>query len=626
MYKLIVFIAATGLGVAGAFAQLPLNPAFQHALQSGTRTTTGEPGSRYFQNTADYTIRAKIDPEAYLLSGTETIVYTNNSPDELPQLVFRMYQDIMKKGFKTQEKINASDKTNGVAVSHLVVNGDSIDPVGTYVIRKGTNMIVTLNQPLMPGQKLTIDVGWSFQIPRKTQVRMGTYADTAMFIAYWFPQIAVYDDIDGWDMIDYLGRVEFYNEFGNFEVAVTVPDRYLMWATGVWQNPEDILQDEYLAKYRAAWQSDEVIRIVTQSDYVSKKGITLGNGPLTYRYKAEGVSDFAFCLSDFYNWDAASVVVDESGRRVYTEAVYNPKAKDFPMVAAHSREILADFSMRQPGIPYPYPKMTVFQGELSGGGMEYPMMVNDAASPSEPGSFGLTSHEIAHSYFPFYMGINERKYAWMDEGWASFFPGDQMEAKGFMNEGLAWEIKGFASASGTGYDPVLMEPSYELEEGLYYMQAYSKPATAYEMLRDVLGQEKFIVALHLYIERWHGKHPTPWDFFNCFNEAAGEDLSWFWKPWFFEKHRANLGLDEVEIKGKKLSLVVTNEGQLPLPLVLNFTFKNGETGTEHLDPSVWKENGSRYSYSGVFEAKVVSITLGDTWVPDQSPSNNSFPK
>lgn len=620
LYITLVFCCISALSVA----QLPLSLEFEKAVAAKTRTLTGEPGPAYFQNRSDYRIRAAINPRTSVLTGAETVTYTNNSPSALPTLVIRLYQDILKRGFKADERVDPADQGKGVEIDWLVLNGDTVALRGGAINRTGTNLFLTLPQPLQPGQSVTLDIGWRFRIPRKTLIRMGVYSDTAMFVAYWYPQVAVFDDIDGWDQLNYGGMVEFYNDFGNFDVEITVPDRYLVWSTGVWQNPEQCLAPRILERYRRAQTADTVVQVVGASDYLMKSPPMLPKGSLTYTYKAEYVPDFAFCLSDYYHWDASSAVTDASGRRVYVEAVYNPEAADFPDVAGYAKEIIEDLSTRQPGVAFPYPKMTIFQGEMSGGGMEYPMMVNDAASPSMSASYSLTYHEIAHTYFPFYMGINEKKHAWMDEGWASFFPEDKMLEKGYADVPLQWEVIGYARTSGTSADAPLMSLSHQLRSGVYFNLSYSKAALAYWNLREVLGQEVFLKGMQQYMANWNGKHPTPYDFFHSFNTAAGEDLSWYWKPWFFETLKADLSLVSVESKGKKATIVVGNASGLPLPVRLRITYKGGREEVIEASPAVWKENPRQWQTEVALTGKLVSVVLGEEWIPDQQSSNNRY--
>ncbi|MBC8110910.1 MAG: M1 family metallopeptidase, partial [Verrucomicrobia bacterium] len=476
--KKLFALCLIGLSFYPIYAQktteLPMPPEFAKAITKGTRTTNGFPGKNYWQNHSDYQIKASLDPATRILKGTETIVYYNQSPDELTQLVLRLYPDIFKRGFQddgSQGIAEADKNETGVLLSKVLLNGK---PAKTQ--RKGTNLFLPLAQNLLPNSQITLEIDWQYTLPKTTHIREGTYFNTSFMVAYWYPQMAVYDDIDGWDELDYTGQQEFYNDFSNFDVEITMPNSHLVWATGVWQNPDEILKTEISDRYRKALNSDEVIKIVTKEDH--KKGIlTLGKENNTFRYKAANVPDFAFSASDTYLWDMASVVVDDSTkRRTVVGAVYHPSSRDFREVTSYARQCLNYFSHTLPGVPFPYPSLTVFNGD---GGMEFPMMVNDGSFGDEQAA-EVTAHEIAHTYFPFYMGINERKYAWMDEGFAQFLPND-MEF--FINErtfkpqqdNAEWFI-GFISRAN---DAPLMMPSYKLSSDVYTISAYIRPSQAY---------------------------------------------------------------------------------------------------------------------------------------------------
>lgn len=630
-YKLSLLLISCYLLLTSAQAQeieLPIEDTYTHAIEKGSRTISGKPGPKYFQNRSDYQIEANLDPATRTLSGTVNITYQNNSPDELDQIVIRLYQDMYKKGFTSDDPIAPEDKTEGVDITRVVLNGAATnlatDP--SVITRKGTNMFIKLADPLKPRASLSLDIDWSFHIPYKTHVRMGEYGEGSYFIAYWFPQVAVYDDLWGWDVLDYTGTQEFYNDFGDFDVKLTVPDDYLVWATGVLQNADDLLMQPYLDKYKAAHTSDEVIRIVGKEDYEQKKQITVTNekGRNTWHFLADFVPDFAFAAANFYYWDASSAVVDTTGRRVYADACYKPEAKDFPEVAGYARDILNDMSMRSPGVAYPYPKMTVYHGDFGGGGMEYPMMVNDASSFSPGFAFSLTYHEIAHSYFPFYMGINERRFAWMDEGWASFFPEDMMVMRGFSRKPMRMNVSGFTSFAGSKSAKPLMTESVELQGMNYGVNSYFHPATAYYLLRDLLGEEVFLATLRGYMNRWNGKHPNPYDFFYSFNDLSGQNLNWFWKPWFFETGKADLKMKINKVKKKKLDVEIHNVGDLPVPIFLTIRFQDDTTTEVRKTAAIWKDGRKMYHYIGKFNKKIKSLQLGASWIPDANSKDNKY--
>ena len=404
----------------------PLN--IKKAYNNITRSYNGKPGSRYWQNHSVYHINVEIDPETSILKGEETVNYFNDSPDTLKQIVLRLYQNIYKKGNPRQFAVSAADLTDGMSINTMEINGEEIDLNNREKVNYTfTNMFITLPSPLLPGKNIELKTDWQFHITQKSNIRMGQYGNGNFFIAYFYPQIAVYDDVDGWDRYEYFGAVEFYNDFSDFDVAVTVPSGYLVWGTGILNNPEKVYKKELYKKYQLAENSDTVVHLITAEDYEKGK-LTRGGNKNTWQFHAGNVTDFAFAASEHYLWDATSLVVDSAtGRRVLTDAIYPDSARNFDKVAGFAKTTIAYLSNELPGVPFPYSHITVFCNGKNGGGMEFPMMVNNGIEEDLDGTLGLTFHEIAHNYFPFIMGINERKYAWMDEGWATFLPRETIE-------------------------------------------------------------------------------------------------------------------------------------------------------------------------------------------------------
>jgi aminopeptidase N len=259
---------------------------------------------------------------------------------------------------------------------------------------------------------------------------------------------------------------------------------------------------------------------------------------------------------------------------------------------------------------------------MNGGGMEYPMMANDAATQSSMFTYSLTCHEIAHTYFPFYTGINERKYAWIDEGMASFLPGDLMKEMGFTQQPLRFDVAQYLNAAGKESDLPLMTPSYQLRSGTYYMLSYAKSVIAFELLRDDMGDETFKKALKEFIHRWKGKHPTPFDLFFTFDDVAGEDHAWFWKPWFFDFGYPDLAIEQSSIKGKAGSVVIRKIGHLPIPIHLKVTLEGNKQKILHLPVSVWRAGNDTYEMKLKFDEDIRSVRLGDVEIPDVNAGNN----
>ncbi|OQY74860.1 MAG: hypothetical protein B6D45_06240, partial [Ignavibacteriales bacterium UTCHB3] len=390
---------------------MPLN--IKKAVENSTRSYDGKPGAKYVQNELSYKITAELHPTEGKVTGSEEIIFKNNFDATLEDLVFRLYQDSFKKGVMRDFQIDPADLHDGTIITNLKINGVPINPEGDKVMRYGTTMSVKLDEPIPSGGSVAVSVSWEVQLPKINRVRMGKYNDSTFFVAYWYPQISVYDDLQGWDMSSYTMNHEFYNNFADFDVTITVPEGYLVWATGELQNPGEVYSDELLKLYNKAKGSEEVVHIISKE---KKNELKTQKGKNRFHYTAKYVPDFAFTSAVDYLWDASVMTVDaKTGRKTFISAVYNENSKDFYDVAEIARKAIKYLSEDLPGVPYPYPAMTVFNGQ---GGMEFPMMVNDGSTESYTSAVGLTSHEIAHTWFPFFMGTNEVKYAHMDEGWA----------------------------------------------------------------------------------------------------------------------------------------------------------------------------------------------------------------
>lgn len=606
------------------FAQFEIPRNVLNAYKKGTRSFDGSPGPDYWQNSSDYTIKAKFIPSERKLIGWEKIIYNNNSPDTLNRVILRVYQDLFKKGSPRDFQVNAADVHDGVVLKKLFIDGIKIDLDDKSKVNQfGTNLNIKLDSSLFiyPKSQTLFEIEWELTIPKFSNVRMGTYDSTSFFVAYWYPQIAVYDDVFGWDEIPYTGTVEFYNDFNNYDVKITVPKNFIVWATGVLQNPQEVFSPEIFERYQQAKSSDTIIRIITLDDIESNKLKTSNKEEITFHYRAKYVPDFAFALSDHYLWDASTLIVDkESNRKTFISAAYKKESKDFYDVARIARDVISFFSFEFPQIPFPYPSMTVFNGQ---GGMEFPMMVNDGSVQTYAAAVGLTSHEIAHTYFPFYMGINEKRFAWMDEGFAVMLPFDLQEryAQGDgPRAGNATSYENFA-----GYDEEMppITPSFLLSGNSYRVASYRRPGCAYDFLRDLLGKEKFISIIKEYVRLWNGKHPLPYDFFNTFNKYAGEDLSWYFNPWFFEKGVPDLALENVKLSENKLSFDVKKIGTIPVPVAIKILFDDNSTQEFYETARVWK-SGNKISFELKVDKKPLSIELGSRKIPDVDRKNNEY--
>lgn len=597
------------------------------AYDKGTRAKDGAPGSNYWQNRSTYDINAEFDPKTGLLTAKETVIYYNESPDSLDRIVVRLYQDVSIPNRVRDWVIPDNMLGKGVDLKSASYNGRRLNLASSgdnnETRRTGTNLFIELQSKMPPKTNAELTFEWSMNIRELPPFRMGYYDETSYFIAYWYPQIAVYDDIDGWDTYDYTGTHEFYTDFSDFNVEIKVPENFIIWATGVWKNPAEILNEPYLGRYQKALVSDEVINIIAPDDLAKKDFTKETGGYVYYKFQADNISDFAFAVSDHYLWDGSSLVVDkQTGRRSFVDAAYKAESQDFYGVVKIAKESIVYFSDTLPGVPYPFPKMTVFNGA---GGMEFPMIVNDGSSKELAGTVHVTSHEIAHSYMPFYMGINERKHAWMDEGWANMLPMELHERLAPGYKSIAQNNNNYAAHAGsfTEMPPFLLSPN--VAGSSYRDAAYYRPAAAYYFLRHTLGKEKFAKALQGYMKDWHGKHPTPHDFFASMNKYAGEDLSWYWKPWFFEACYPDLSVKEHVMKDGRTSFVVENLGGMPLPVKLSLVFKDKTEKIIEHNASVWNQADKFITIN--FEgniSEIDSVKLGSHEIPDIYPQNNTL--
>ncbi|PKP03431.1 MAG: hypothetical protein CVU11_08045 [Bacteroidetes bacterium HGW-Bacteroidetes-6] len=594
------------------------------ACEKQTRQKDGNPGKNYWQNSSDYYIQASVDVKNKIMSGQERIVYYNNSPDSLKTIVIRLYQDLYKKGANRNSivDVNPLDVTDGVRIESLKVNGTSMDlsEESSSVKRAGTLMYVFLNKKLAPHGKLELQIAWSFDFPQHTLIRMGTIDSTSLFVGQWYPQIAVYDDITGWDTRSYNGMAEFYNDFCNFEVEITVPEKFMVWATGEPQNLNEMLQPQYYDKYKKASVSDDITHVITEEDLKSGAVTT---SKTTWKYKASNVPDFAFGISDHYLWDVTSVVVDQkTGRRTVVGVAYNTKAPHFDKVISIARETVWSLSEEMPGIPYPYPYLTVYNGDF---GMEYPMITNVGADEDYGMTVYANSHEIAHAYFPFYVGTNETGNGWIDEGLTVYLPEKmQSHLSPDLNIG-AYNTSAFQLYAGINGEPPLITPTNYLNPDIYFYMNYAKAEQALRMLDMQLGHDLFKKCLLAFMDRWKYKHPTPLDYFNTFNDVAKQNLNWFWQAWYYQNGGIpDLAIISVTQKDKQLTVTVENKGDLPLPVELKFYNGERPAGTTTKPATVWLNNQTKTEITFTTSETITRIVLGSDTIPDANAADNMY--
>ena len=555
------------------------------------------------------------------VKGTEQITYINNSPDTLRRLNIKLIMNIHRPGAARFFGTSDDYLSDGIQVDTFKVNGEKKNWNNKQA--RATNQQVGLSKPLMPHDSVKLDVAWHYQLVTG-RGREGVIDSTSFYLAYFYPRVSVYDDYVGWDRLDFMDALEFYNDFNDYTLNVTVPKNYLVWATGTLQNPTKVLQPEYVTRLEKSMTSDSTVHVATAEDLSGKK-VTLQNDMNTWTWKSTHISDVALGISDHYDWDAGSVVVDDAtGRRASMQAAFPDKSMDFHHSVQFGRNALNWFSHNWPGVPYPFPKMTAFQGFAD---MEYPMMVNDSHTDDLHFAQFVQDHEIAHTYFPFYMGINETRFGFMDEGWATTYElligTTEVGKEKAENLYKQFRIAGWINDASTAEDQPIITQGIELRGGLGNNE-YGKPSLSYFALKDMLGDELFKKALHTYMDNWNGKHPIPWDYFNSMSSGSGKNLNWFFNNWFFTNYYIDLALKNVTKIGTGYKFDIQNIGGFAAPFDLVIIYSDGTTGKIHQTPAVWEKDQKQTTISFKNNKTIKSAKIDGGIFMDADETNNGW--
>ena len=592
------------------------------AVRKGTRSMDGRPGPNYWENHGRYSIAVSVSPPDRTVRGSEQIAYVNNSPDTLRSVVIKLFLNIHKPGAPRAGGASADYLTSGVHIDAFAVNGQNTpwsSDANTFTWKR-----VALPAPLMPHDSLHLKFDWHYDVSLQSN-REGMIDSTTYYLAYFYPRVAVYDDYNGWDTMDFTDRQEFYSDFNDYDVTLTVPANYIVWGTGTLLNASDVLQPASLQRYNESLTSDQVIHVATKPELAAHQ-VAAQKPSNTWHFSTTNIPDVTFAVSDHYDWDAASVVVDDAThRRASVQAAFNDTAVDYHHMVGFARHALDWLSHNWPGVPYPYEKSTIVQGFAD---MEYPMMVNDASTPDTVFSRFVVEHEIAHTYFPFYMGTNETRYAFMDEGWATTFENligqadlGPERASTFYQQ---FRVTRWINDPSSLEDLPIITPSDMLGGVAYGNNAYGKPSLGYLAVKDLLGDATFRKTLHAYVDRWHGKHPTPWDFFNTFNDVSGQNLDWFWNNWYFSNNYIDLAVNSVTKSANGYSLVIGNIGGMDAPVNVNVEYGDGTTQTLHETPAIWKSNEQQAIVAIPTKKVIRSLNLdGGIWM-DADTTNNHW--
>lgn len=617
------FLSIALLPALAAIAQQPLfmpqNVAA--AFTNQTRSMDGKPGPKYWQNRGRYNISVTVNPPSKTVKGTETITYINNSPNPITNPVIKLILNIHNPGTARMSTAEPDYLTSGIHIDAFKENGVAAsfpDAAGETFRR------IKLSKPVASGDSVILQFDWHYDLSEKSG-REGKLDATSFFLAYFYPRVAVMDDVQGWDYMNFTDGQEFYNDFNDYTVAVTVPTHYLVWGTGNLLNPSEVLKAPYVDKYTQSLTSDAVINVVTQKD-LDKRQVTASKSQNTWRWQGNNISDVAYCISNRYVWDAASVVVDKkTGRRASCQSAYVPGSGKFANQVQYIQHSLDWLSNNWPGVPYPFPKSTIIQGFAD---MEYPMMANDSPQDDEVLQRFIAEHEIAHSYFPFYMGINEHRYGSMDEGWTTAFEHligtvdlGKEEAVRFFKQ---FRVSDWATEPSDETQVPIITPLNVLSGQTMGHNEYGKPALAYLALKDMLGDELFKTCLHGFMDRWNGKHPIPWDMFNSFNNLSGKNLNWFWNNWFFTPYYMDLAVDKLTPTATGYTLTIKNNGGFAIPTDVLVEYTDGSKATLHQTAAIWQTNERMATIDIATSKKINFIKLEGGIFMDATNEDNTW--
>lgn len=581
------------------------------------RSANGSPGPDYWQQRADYRISATLDTVSRSIKGSVQIRYTNNSPDTLRYVWLQLDQNLYRPGsegsmlFAAESRWGVRGFQGGYELSDVRVSGQSAVPRV-----HDTMMQLSLPAPLRPkGGTTTITMDFSFRIPDHGSDRMGR--DGALYeIAQWYPRMAVYDDVIGWNTDPYLGQGEFYLEYGDIDFAITVPAGYTVAASGTLQNPGEVLTAAQRERLARAAKTQQVVAIIPQAEARAQ----LTSGTKTWRFRAEKVRDVAWAAAPDFRWDATS------WNGIVAQAYYQwPKARSWEGAAEQTQWTIRHYS--ENFFPYPYPQATSVAGPV--GGMEYPMFVMVHSDGDSLSVFSTINHEHGHEWFPMIVGSNERRYAWMDEGLNTYINTFAKELRWRDSAMIGSMLENWKSTVNAGNDVPLMTPADNVPAPALGSVAYRKPAVVLLTLRNhVVGPELFDFAFREYIRNWAFKHPTPGDFFRSIENAAGRDLSWYWRQYWYATDLLDIAIDSVSQGQQGTQSLATvslhRRTAVLLPVRLRFKYANGATGDFSLPANIWA-NGDRFDATIAVPAKVVGARLWpDQSVPDWNHDNDAW--
>lgn len=602
---------------------------------NGTRLGSGAPGPDYWQQQVDYVIEATLDEPTKRLDASMKVTYHNNSPHALDYIWLQLEQNLFKPdsdGSLSRAggvmRAFESDFHGGFDIAHVRSGGEDLE----FAIYD-TLARVNLPEAIAPGEVYEFEVGFAFTMPPYMR-RMGSQKvdqGTIFEYAQWFPHVCTYDDVYGWNTLPYLGTGEFYTNFGNFDVSLTVPRDHIVAATGDLENAHDVLTIKQITSLARARNSDATVVIRSIDEVGDPSSRPAGEGPLTWRFTARNVRTFVWASSPAYAWDACTAkVTDLEGvtRNVLCQSVYPGEAGAWfhdhedggsSQYIKHAIEFYSEFVY-----PYPYPQMTNVNGPE--GGMEYPMMVFCGARNSPRGLFGVTDHEVGHSWFPMIVSTDERRHIWMDEGFNTFMNMYSRANRRGSEVNIGRARRQTMDDARQGGQPIVMAPD-QMSSRWVGRLGYRKTGYGLYLLREyILGPERFDFAFKTYVRRWAFKSPQPADFFRTMEDAAGVDLAWFWRSWFIESTSLDQAVTEVsQSEGKPVRVTFFNNNEMVMPLEFDVTYDDESVERRRLPIEIWFST-NRWTASWDTEGRMVTgIEIDpDGILPDVEPENNTW--
>ncbi len=641
LFSIILFFAVS------SFAQEPVlestydphalfSPLFYSTGETITRAATGEPNVGYWQNKADYQIAASLDETTHVIKGTVTITYKNNSPHPLPFLWLQLDQNLFNKDSRGQARMPVGtrsrygDAASGFNGGYNFTNVQLNDGKADYIITD-TRMQIRLPKAVKAnGDVVKIKLDYSFTLPEYGADRCGilkTKNGDIFTVAQWYPRMCVFDEIQGWNTLPYLGPSEFYLEYGDFDFTITAPATHIVVASGELQNPNEVLTPLQVSRLANAKKSDQTVMIRTEAEVSDPSSRPKGN-TLTWHFKMTNARDVSWASSKSFIWDAAKMNLP-SGKASLAMSVYPVESagdKAWTRATEYTKYSIENYSRRWYEFPYPVASNVA----SNVGGMEYPGIVFCGWKAKGEDLFGVTDHEFGHTWFPMIVGSNERKYGWMDEGFNTFI--NSIAVKDFNNGEYKSNPRNMEGLTKYMFSPsseAIMSTPDAMKEVNIGTALYLKPGYGLELLRtEILDSNRFDYAFRTYIQRWAFKHPTPWDFFRTIDNVAGEDLTWFWKGWFLENYKLDQAVQSVkyekdsEIYGAIVT--IANLNQMAMPVTIAYETVSGSKGTIKLPVEVWN-NSKTWRVKLPTTEKLASVVIDPNKVlPDVNFANNTW--